>query len=79
MKVKGEVSIAKGMDNIMNCDLERMVKIQNVCYRKLKNLELRVSIPQLHIACSSQRIRVVVMLGGLFLSMIWHKIYWFEL
>jgi hypothetical protein len=45
MKVKGEVSIAKGMENIMNCDLERMVKIQNVCYRKLDNLELEVSIP----------------------------------
>jgi hypothetical protein len=27
MKVKGEVSIAKGMEIIVNCDLERMVKI----------------------------------------------------
>jgi hypothetical protein len=46
MKVKGEeVSIAKGMENIMNCDLGRMVNIQNVSYKKLENLELKVSIP----------------------------------
>jgi hypothetical protein len=45
MKVKGEVSIAKGVEIIVNLDLERMVKIQNFCYEKLKNLKLEVSIP----------------------------------
>ncbi len=52
MKVKGEVSIAEGVEILVDHDLKEMVKIPNVFYGKLDDLELQVSILHLHIANS---------------------------
>jgi hypothetical protein len=52
MKVKGEVSIAEGVEILVDHDLKKMVKIPNVFYGKLDDLELQVSILHLHIANS---------------------------
>jgi hypothetical protein len=70
MKVKGEVCTTKGLDILLNHNLEGMLNIPNVSCGKLDNLQLQVSIPQSCIAISMQRTTAATTLRALMLLII---------